>query len=174
MFGDSTGSRIIAAAVALMGITGVVVGVGGLYFVLTASDEPPDRGAEVLGEYGCEPADRDVRSVPDTGIIEKIVVNGDRVESVNTSELTVGARLNLSMKGPRLLDVSATRFSDGPEEPPDVTTSGDTIVVTDPQRAPFRLWVDEVAEGGTTIRSELDVCPPTGRTTTTPTAASGR
>jgi hypothetical protein len=41
-----------------------------------------------------------------------------------------------------------------------VTTNGDAVIVTDTQRAPFRLWIDEVTEG-TVIRTELDVCPPT-------------
>lgn len=159
MFGDSSGYRIITVAVALLGIAGVVIGTGGLYLTLTASDEPPERGAEVLGEYGCEPADRDVRFVPDTAVVERTVTDGDRIESVNTSESAAGGRLNLSMEG-SLFNVSATRFSDGPEDPPNVTTDGETIVVTDPQRAPFRLWIDEVAEGGTITRSELDVCPP--------------
>ncbi len=159
MFGDSTGSRIAAAAVALLGVAGLVIGMGGLYFTLTASDEPPDRGADVLGEYGCEPADRDVRSVPDTAVVERTVTNGDRVDSVSTSEPAAGARLNLSMEG-SLFNVSATRFSDGPDAPPNVTVDGEAIIVTDPQRAPFRLWIDAVAEDGTIIRTELDVCPP--------------
>ncbi len=159
MFGNNPGSRIITIAVALLGIAGIIVGTGGLYLTLTASDEPPDRGAEVLGEFGCEPADRDVRSVPDSDVVEQTLTNGDRVVSVNTSESATGARLNLSMEG-SLFNVSATRFSDGPENPPNVTTDGGTIVVTDPERAPFRLWIDEVAEDGTVIRSELDVCPP--------------
>ncbi|MFB6229141.1 MAG: hypothetical protein ABEH88_11425 [Halobacteriales archaeon] len=158
MFGDSTGSRIIAVAVGLLGVGALVVGAGGLYVTLTASDDPPERGAGVLGEYGCEPADRDVRSVPDSSNIERTVLKGDRIESVNTSDSAAGARLNLSMEG-SLLNVSATRFSDGPEEQPNVTVDGDTILVTDPQRAPFRLWIDEVADG-TVIRTELDVCPP--------------
>jgi hypothetical protein len=159
MFGDSTASRIAAAAVALLGVAGLVIGMGGLYFTLTASDEPPDRGADVLGEYGCEPADRDVRSVPDTGVVERTVTNGDRIDSVSTSEPAAGVRLNLSMEG-SLFNVSATRFSDGPEDPPNVTVDGEAIIVTDPRRAPFRLWIDEVADDGTIVRTELDVCPP--------------
>jgi hypothetical protein len=160
MFGDGPISRIITIGVALFGIVGIVVGTGGLFLTLTASDEPPERGAEVLGEFGCEPADRDVRSVPDSGVVEQTLTNGDRVQSVNTSEPAAGARLNLSIGG-SLFNVSATRFSGGPENSPNVTTNGDAIIVTDPQRAPFRLWIDEVAEDGTVIRSELDVCPPT-------------
>jgi hypothetical protein len=108
MFGDSPTSRIIAVSVALFGIVGVVVGTGGLFFTLTASDDPPERGAGVLGEYGCEPADRDVRSVPDSSNIERTVLNGDRIESVNTSESAAGARLNLSIEG-SLFNVSVTR-----------------------------------------------------------------
>jgi hypothetical protein len=159
MFGDGAGSRIAAAGVALLGIAGLVVGVGGLYLTLTASDELPDRGADVLGEYGCEPADRDVRSVPDTAIVERTVTDGDRVDSVSTSEPAAGARLNLSMEG-SLFNVSATRFSDGPDDPPNVTVDGEAILVTDSQRAPFRLWIDGVTDDGTIVRTELDVCPP--------------
>jgi hypothetical protein len=159
MFGEGSTSRIIAATVVLFGVVGVVVGTGGLYLTLTASDEPPERGAGVLGEYGCEPADRDVRSVPDASRIERTVTSGDRVESIETSDPAAGARLNLSVEG-SLLNTSASRFVDGPDYPPNVTVEGGTIIVTDPRRAPFRLWIDAVAEGGTVVRTELDVCPP--------------
>jgi hypothetical protein len=158
MFDDSSVSRLIGAAVVLLGVGGLVIGTGGLYLTLTASDEPPPRGAEVLGEYGCEPADRDVRSVPDVSDVERTVVNGDHIESVNAPEPAVGARLNLSVTA-TIFNVSATRFSDGPETPPNVTVNGERIIVTDPLRAPFRLRIDEVDEG-TVVRTELDVCPP--------------
>jgi hypothetical protein len=146
--------------VVLFGVVGVVVGTGGLYFTLSASDEPPDRGAGVLGEYGCEPADRDVRSVPDTSRVERTVTNGDRVESVGTADDAAGARLNLSVEG-LLLNASATRFVDGPDDAPNATVEGETVMITDPRRAPFRLWIDAVSEDGTVVRTELDVCPPT-------------
>jgi hypothetical protein len=163
MWGDSPSSRIIAAAVVLFGVVGVVVGTGGLYLTLTASDEPPDeppdRGVEVLGEYGCEPADRDVRHVPNASRVEQTVTNGDRIESVNTSEPAAGARLNLSVEG-LVINESVSRFDDGPDDRPNVTGDGEAVTVTDPLRAPFRLWIDAVDEDGTVVRTELDVCPP--------------
>lgn len=108
----------------------------------------------MLGEYGCAPADRDVRSVPDAGMIERTLANGDRVESVGA-----GGGLNLTVEG-SLLNASASRFAGGPDDLPEVSVEGDTVRVTDPRRAPFRLWIDAVSGDGTVVRTELDVCPP--------------
>lgn len=159
MWGEGSGARILAAAVVLLGVAGVVVGAGGLYLTLTASDEAPDRGADVLGAYGCEPADREVRSVPDAGYVEQRVTDGERVETVNASERGGEARLALTVGG-ELLNASASRFAGGPAEPPAVVARNGTVVVADPDRAPFRLWIDAVAGDGTVVRTELDVCPP--------------
>ena len=146
MWTDTPGGRILAAAVVVLGIAGIAVGVGGLYLTLTASDTPPDRGAEALGAFGCEPGDREARSGPasDYGV--------DRV-------VADGARLNLTVAG-ELLNASTSRFAGGPETPPNVTLRGGAVVVTDPERSPFRLRIDAVSADGTVVRTELDVCPP--------------
>ena len=159
MWGKGPGSRILAAAVVLLGVAGVAMGAGGLYLVLTASDEPPERGAEVFGAYGCEPADREVRSVPDADYVERSVTSGERVESVNAADAGGEVRLNLTVGG-EVLNASASRFVGGPAEPPEVTVTNGTVAVTDPERAPFRLWIDAVSRDGTVVRTELDVCPP--------------
>jgi hypothetical protein len=159
MFEDGPFPPIVTVAVVLLGVGAVAVGAGGLYVTLTASDEPPDRGAEPLGEYGCEPANRDVRSVPDSGIVERTVADGSRIESVSVSDPAAGTRLNLTVEG-TFLNASASRFRSGPDDPPNVTVDGSAITVTDPRRAPFRLFVDAVDDDGTVVRSEIDVCPP--------------
>jgi len=160
MWTDTPGGRILAAAVVVLGIAGIAVGVGGLYLTLTASDTPPDRGAEALGAFGCEPGDREARSGPagDYGV-DRVVADGGELESVGTATTADGARLNLTVAG-ELLNASASRFAGGPETPPNVTLQGGAVVVADPERAPFRLRIDAVSADGTVVRTELDVCPP--------------
>jgi hypothetical protein len=161
MWGEAPGSRIVTAAVVLLGVAGILIGTGGIYYTLTASDAQPERGAETLGAFGCEPVDREARSVPNADFVERLVTSGEEIESVGTSDSEAGARLTLTVGG-ELLNASASRFAGGPQEPPNVSRREDTVIVTDPERAPFRLWIDAVSGGGTVVRTELDVCPPDG------------
>jgi len=159
MWRDASGARIVTVAAVLLGVTGIAIGVGGLYLTLTSSDAPPEQGVEALGAFGCEPADREVRSAPDAGYVERVVTSGERIESVNGSETAGELRLNLTVGG-ELINASASRFAGGPDDPPSVTRMGSVVVVVDTERAPFRLWIDAVDDDGTVVRTEVDVCPP--------------
>ena len=97
--------------------------------------------------------------VADSAVV--VPISGERVESVNAADAGGEVRLNLTVVG-EVLNASASRFAGGPQEPPNISRREDTVIVTDPERAPFRLWIDAVSGGGTVVRTELDVCPPDG------------
>lgn len=158
---DGPWSTLVIALVGLLGVAGVALGTAGLYLTLADSDPRPDRGAAVLGESACEPAHREVAGVPgaDYGI-ERVMPRGEEVEAVETERTDRGVRITLSLAG-RVLNATTAGFGDSPGSGPTATVENDTrVVVTDPDPAPFRLWIDSVTGEGTVVRTELDVCPP--------------
>lgn len=159
---DDAPTRLAFALVALFGVAGVVVGTTGLYLSLTGPDPHPERGATVLGEYACEPADREAGSGPDASYgIDGVVPRADEVSAVGTNRTTPGPELTVVVEG-RVLDAATGRFGDPPRGPgPNATVENDTrVVVADAGAEPFRLWIDSVTAGGSVVRTELDVCPP--------------
>lgn len=159
MWSDNLWRRTGFAVFALLGIAAVAFGLTGLYFTLAGDSQPPERGADVLGEFACEPADRSVGFDHEASYeVESVIPRGDEVESVNGTTTDTGFRLNLTV-GIEVLNVSASRF-DGSGSPTLVAADGNVLTLTDENTEPFRLRIDSVSERGSVIRTELDVCPP--------------
>lgn len=150
--------RGIFAVVAVVSLAAVALGVGGLYTVLTGGTDTAD-GSSILGEYQCEEFDGDPEMPHESEIGEPLTVRGDsQLESFTTSTSengteieieTVGALINASASQPDGTVLAVDRF---PEE--------NRLVVTTPDRRPFRLFVDSLNDEGTAVRTALDICPP--------------
>lgn len=150
--------RGIFAVVAIVSLAAVAVGVGGLYTILTGGTDTAD-AASMLGEYQCEEFDGDPEMPHESEIGNPFTVRGDsQLESFNTSTVDSGVEIELETVGP-LINASAAR-SDGTTLTVDRFPDENRLVVTAPDRTPFRLFIDSLNEEGSAVRTELDICPP--------------
>lgn len=153
---ESASNAIFLGAI-LFGIVAVVVGVGGLFVVLTG--DSPDRAssADVLGEFACE-EDRDVPFPGETDYgVTATSSSADGIASVENSTEGAGYVLNVTMED-TILNSLTWSFENEPG--PEFTEDGNTVSVRADEREPFRLFIDTVTEDGDVIRHELDICPP--------------
>jgi len=150
--------RGIFAVVAVGSLAAVVVGVGGLYTVLTGGTDTGD-DSSLLGEFQCEEFDGDPEMPHESEIGEPLTVRGDsQLDSFNTTAVDGGVAIEIDTTGP-LINASARR-SDGTVLTVDRFPDENRLVVTAPDGHPFRLFVDSLNDEGTAVRTALDICPP--------------
>jgi len=142
----------------LFGLVAVVVGLAGLFVVLTGGGPGQTPASEALGEFGCEDSDRDV-SFPgevDYGVTARST-SVEGITSVNGSTDGNGYRIEVTVEH---TIVNSLTWSFENEPGPDYTEAGKTVTVNGTGTEPFRLWIDTVTEEGDVIRQQLDICPP--------------
>lgn len=158
----SLGYTAVIAVFALVGLTAVIVGFGGLFVVLTGGTADDGGSTEVpeLADAGlqCDSFDGD----PDVGH-EGSTVGLDRGGTLvaSVTQIPDGDDLLIEMTGP-VVNASGVRTDDT-----SVTVSVDesaVVVGNGTAGQPYRLWIDSVDEDGqyqegSVLRSQLDVCP---------------
>ncbi|MEF8937364.1 hypothetical protein [Halobacteriaceae bacterium SHR40] len=150
--------RGLFAVVAIVSLAAVAVGVGGLYTVFTGGTDTADESS-LLGEFQCEEFDGDPEMPHESEIGEPLTVRGDsQLDSFNTTTVDGERAIEIETAGP-LINASARR-PDGTVLAVDRFPEENRLVVTAPDRRPFRLFVDSLNDEGTAVRTALDICPP--------------
>jgi len=150
--------RGIFAVVAVVSLAAVAVGVGGLYTVLTGGTDTAD-DPSTLGAFDCEEFEGDPEMPHESEIGEPLTVRGDsQLESFNTTAVDGGVAIEIETVGP-LINASASQ-PDGTVLAVDRVPEENRLVVTAPDRRPFRLFIDSLNDEGTAVRTALDICPP--------------
>jgi len=146
---------LLVAGIAAVGA--VLFGGYGLYTTLTggtnAGEDP-----SMLGDYQCEefPGDPEIGHVSEFES-PRTVVDDSYLAEFNASSAGTGLRIEVVTDGP-LINASA-REPDGTPVELELSLEENRVVITDRDTTPFRLFVDSVS-GDSTVRTELDVCPP--------------
>jgi hypothetical protein len=158
MFDDDSLYRALLAVFGLFAVGAVIMGTVGLYTVLIGGTTDGDTESDLLGEFVCEEFEADPEIVYASDYdVERTELSGVEVESFEPDRTDGRYRFELAVAG-RVLDASAAR-ADGTPLPVDMRDS-DRVVVEVDGTAPFRLWIDSVAEDSTVTRTRLDICPP--------------
>jgi hypothetical protein len=80
MWRDASGARIVTGAAVLLGVTGIAIGVGGLYLTLTSSDAH-ERAIEERGEtVHCNPGGLPIEGADDRFHVATIDTESGAVE----------------------------------------------------------------------------------------------
>lgn len=149
--------RAILGFVALMALGATVAGGVGLYTVLTGGTTDGQVEVDELGALDCEAFDGDPEVGHETDYgIDRTVLSGSRLESVESTDIDGGLRIEIAVEG-GILGVSASQ-ADGTPVP--VERNESRIVIERVDTTPFRVWIDSVDQDATVARSQLDICPP--------------
>lgn len=155
----SLGYRAAMGFMVVVAVGAVAFGAFGLYTIVTGGTTDGTPEIDVLGEYACESYDGDpeVRHNSSYGI-EQTLVSGSAIDSVNTTNLGDGLRMEFDVDG-GVVGASGSR-ADGSAVTVEQVGDEGRVVVETSNREPFRIWIDSVSQEGTVVRTQLDICPP--------------